>query len=48
MSTNLGQNQSVVMGVALLASVPGARKLAERRIAEGAPLLDAEGFEIKA
>lgn len=39
---------SVVMGVALLASVPGARKLAERRIAEGAPLLDAEGFEIKA
>ncbi len=37
---------SVVMGAALLASVPGARKLVQRREAEGAPQLDAEGFEI--
>ncbi len=34
------------MGVTLLASVPAARKLVERRRAEGAPELDAEGFEI--
>ena len=37
---------SAVMGVALLTSVPAARKLVERRRAEGAPELDAEGFEI--
>ena len=39
---------SVVMGVTLLASIPAARKLVERRRAEGAPELDAEGFEIDA
>lgn len=38
---------SALMGVFLLASIPAARKLAERRRAEGAPELDAEGFEIK-
>lgn len=37
---------SAIMGVTLLASVPAARKLVERRRAEGAPELDAEGFEI--
>lgn len=37
---------SVLMGVALLASVPAARKLVERRRAEGAPELDEEGFEV--
>ena len=37
---------SVVMGLALLASIPAARRLVERRRAEGAPELDAEGFEI--
>ena len=39
---------SVLMGVTLLASIPAARKLVERRRAEGAPELDAEGFEITA
>ena len=39
---------SVVMGLALLASIPAARRLVERRRAEGAPELDAEGFEIAA
>ena len=39
---------SVLMGVALLASIPAARKLVERRRAEGAPELDAEGFEVTA
>ncbi|MGI6217065.1 MAG: MFS transporter [Coriobacteriales bacterium] len=38
---------SVIMGITLLASIPAARKLVERRRAEGAPELDAEGFEIK-
>jgi MFS family permease len=37
---------SVIMGVTLLASIPAARNLVERRIAAGAPQLDAEGFEI--
>ncbi|MEQ3363994.1 MFS transporter [Raoultibacter massiliensis] len=37
---------SALMGITLLASIPAARKLVERRIAEGAPELDAEGFEI--
>jgi MFS family permease len=37
---------SLVMGVTLLASVPAARNLVDRRIAAGAPQLDAEGFEI--
>lgn len=38
---------SVLMGAALLASIPLAAKLVERRRAEGAPELDAEGFEIE-
>ena len=37
---------SVLMGVTLLASIPAARRLVARRVAEGAPQLDAEGFEI--
>lgn len=37
---------SVLMGLTLLASIPAARKLVARRKAEGAPELDAEGFEI--
>lgn len=37
---------SVVMGAALLASIPAAKRLVARRRAEGAPQLDAEGFEI--
>ncbi|MEG0015031.1 MAG: MFS transporter [Gordonibacter sp.] len=37
---------SALMGVALLASIPAARRLVARRTAEGAPQLDAEGFEI--
>jgi MFS family permease len=37
---------SIIMGVALLASVPAARNLVDKRIAAGAPQLDAEGFEI--
>lgn len=39
---------SVLMGVTLLASIPAARKLVARRRAEGAPELDAEGFEMPA
>ncbi len=39
---------SVLMGATLLASIPAARRLAARRRAEGAPELDAEGFEISA
>ena len=39
---------SVLMGVMLLASIPAARRLVARRVAEGAPELDAEGFEIGA
>ncbi|MEG2628017.1 MAG: MFS transporter [Eggerthellaceae bacterium] len=39
---------SLLMGVALLASIPAARRLVARRQAEGAPQLDAEGFEIAA
>lgn len=39
---------SVVMGAALLASIPAARRLVERRRAQGAPELAAEGFEIEA
>ena len=39
---------SVLMGVTLLASIPAARKLVVRRRAEGAPELDAEGFEMPA
>lgn len=39
---------SVLMGITLLASIPAARKLVARRHAEGAPELDAEGFEIVA
>lgn len=39
---------SVLMGVTLLASIPAARRLVARRVAEGAPELDAEGFEIGA
>ena len=38
---------SVLMGATLLASVPMARRLVERRRAAGAPELDAEGFEIE-
>lgn len=37
---------SALMGVTLLASVPAARVLVECRRVEGAPELDAEGFEI--
>ena len=37
---------SVVMGITLLMSIPAAKKLVARRKAEGAPELDAEGFEI--
>ena len=37
---------SALMGVTLIASIPAARKLVARRKAEGAPELDAEGFEI--
>ena len=39
---------SVLMGATLLASIPAARRLVARRVAEGAPELDAEGFEIGA
>lgn len=39
---------SVLMGITLLASIPAARRLVARRIAEGAPQLDAEGFEVDA
>lgn len=37
---------SIIMGITLMISVGGARKLVERRVAEGAPLLDIEGYEI--
>jgi sugar phosphate permease len=37
---------SVIMGLTLLLSIPAARRLVARRKAEGAPELDAEGFEI--
>lgn len=37
---------SVLMGVALLASVPAARKLVERRRAQGAPEIDDDGNEV--
>ncbi|MDO4442841.1 MAG: MFS transporter [Slackia sp.] len=37
---------SVLMGAALLASVPAARKLVARRRAEGAPEIDEEGLEV--
>jgi MFS family permease len=39
---------SVVMGIALLASIPQARRIVASRIAAGAPQLDAEGFEVQA
>ena len=39
---------SAVMGAALLSSIPAARRLVARRVAAGAPRLDAEGFEIDA
>ncbi len=39
---------SLLMGVTLLGSIPAARRLVERRKAQGAPELDAEGFEITA
>ncbi len=39
---------SVIMGIALLISIPAARKIAARQIESGAPQLDAEGFEISA
>ena len=44
----MGFVASALMGWTLLLSIPAARKIVERRIAEGAPLLDAEGFEIVA
>lgn len=37
---------SIVMGITLMASIPAAQALVKRRIAAGAPMLDAEGFEI--
>ncbi len=37
---------SLLMGAMLLGSIPAARRLVERRKAQGAPELDAEGFEI--
>lgn len=37
---------TVAMGALLLISIPAAKNLAEKRIAAGAPLLDAEGNEI--
>lgn len=39
---------SLLMGAMLLGSIPAARRLVERRRAQGAPELDAEGFEIVA
>lgn len=39
---------SLVMGATLLLSIPAARGIVARRKAEGAPELDAEGFEILA
>ena len=37
---------SVLMGIALMLSIPAARRIVERRRAQGAPELDEEGFEI--
>jgi len=37
---------SLVMGVCLMAAIPAANRLVAKRIASGAPMLDAEGFEI--
>ena len=37
---------AIVMGFTLMASIPAAASLAAKRLADGAPLLDAEGFEI--
>ncbi|MDR0513645.1 MAG: MFS transporter [Coriobacteriaceae bacterium] len=37
---------SAAMGALLLLSIPAARKIVATRITQGAPLLDAEGFEI--
>jgi MFS family permease len=37
---------SVLMGLCLMASIPAAARLVKKRIAAGAPQLDAEGFEI--
>jgi sugar phosphate permease len=37
---------SVLMGICLMASIPAAARLVQKRIAAGAPQLDAEGFEI--
>ncbi|MDR1087840.1 MAG: MFS transporter [Coriobacteriales bacterium] len=37
---------SVAMGMALMASIPLAARLVKKRLADGAPMLDAEGFEI--
>ena len=39
---------SILMGFMLLRSIPAAIKIVERRRAQGAPELDAEGFEIVA
>lgn len=39
---------SLLMGITLHLSIPAARKLVAKRTAEGAPQLDAEGFEIVA
>jgi MFS family permease len=36
---------SLIMGVTLLLSIPAAKRLVARQIANGAPELDAEGFE---
>ena len=37
---------SAVMGVCLLVAIPAAKKLVEKRIAEGAPILNSAGVEI--
>jgi len=37
---------SLVMGVCLMAAIPAATRLVNKRIADGAPQLNAEGFEI--
>ena len=37
---------SIVMGITLLISIPAAQRIVARRRAQGAPELDAEGFEI--
>ena len=38
---------TVIMGAALIISMLSSRVLVEKRIAEGAPMLDAEGREIE-